>query len=188
MPYLLAGIHTHRSGSPPKPVKVFTLPFAFPSPSLALAGRRKMSAHRSLPARNRASIRGQPLRLKGDPRKWNARNWQVVRRPSRPKLSIGDCPGTRPSASRRQRSSYAAIAGAGTWLRASSNDAIAGAASASANATGQKRRRRGSIGSVSLLPIRGRTRTVRSLLIHTELNRSARSAYRPRPRSSTADS
>jgi hypothetical protein len=39
-------------------------PFAFPSPSLALAGRRKMSAHRSLRGRNRANIRGQPLRLK----------------------------------------------------------------------------------------------------------------------------
>jgi hypothetical protein len=39
-------------------------PFAFPSPSLALAGRRKMSAHRSLGGRNRANIRGQPLRLK----------------------------------------------------------------------------------------------------------------------------
>jgi hypothetical protein len=39
-------------------------PFAFPSPSPAPAGRRKMSAHHSLRGRNRANIRGQPLRLK----------------------------------------------------------------------------------------------------------------------------
>src|SRR5260370_36165720 len=64
MPYLLAGRHTHCSGSPPKPVKVFTLPFAIPSPSMVRAGTRIMSAHRSLRCRNRASIRNQPLRLK----------------------------------------------------------------------------------------------------------------------------
>ena len=41
-------------------------PFAFPSPSLALAGRRKMSVHRSLRDRNKANIRGQPLAAEGD--------------------------------------------------------------------------------------------------------------------------
>src|SRR5208337_559909 len=65
--------------------------------------------------------------------KWNARNWQAVRRPSRPKPSIGDCPGARPSASLRQRSSYAVTAALTTWLRASSSDAIGDAESVSAN-------------------------------------------------------
>ena len=72
----------------------------------------------------------------------HTRNWQVVRRPSRPKPSIGDCQGARPSASRRQRSSYAATAALTTWRRASSSDAIGGAEGVSASGTVRRRGRR----------------------------------------------
>ena len=62
------------------------------------------------------------------------RNWQVERRLSGPKLSIGDCPGTRPSASGKQRSSCAAPAALTTSPRTSSNDTIAAVGSVSASA------------------------------------------------------
>jgi hypothetical protein len=59
----------------------------------------------------------------------------------RPKPSISDCAGTRSSARRRKRSSYAATAALTTWLRASSSDVIGGAESVSASGTVRRRGR-----------------------------------------------
>ena len=150
-----------RRKSPERPV-----PFAFQSPRSCRPSIRanswllpfrandvgKIGGNHSLHLRTRANIPASPYGSRRFRAKWNTRNWRRkagISQSDTPRLRLGrkltgkrlsphDRSGRRWGASRNQRNSFAATAGATTWLRVSSSGGIADAASVSVNAMGRR--------------------------------------------------
>src|ERR1039458_5165039 len=113
----------------------------------------KIGGNHSLHAPTRANIPTSPYGSRRFSAKWNTRNWRRGTgincrsdtphlRPGKKLTGKGLSPhgrsGRRWGASRNQRNSFAATAGAMTWLRVSSNGGIADAASVLVNAMDQR--------------------------------------------------